>query len=48
MPKQRNYIKLHAAAFIFAKITREAGQIADMLGNYRQNRPQIHRRSRMG
>ena len=32
MPKQRNYIKLHAAAFIFAKITREAGQIADMLG----------------
>lgn len=32
MPKQRNYIKLHAAAFIFAKITRGAGQIADMLG----------------
>ena len=32
MPKQRNYIKLHAAAFIFAKITRGAGEIADMLG----------------
>ena len=32
MPKQRNYIKLHAAAFIFAKITRAAGGIADMLG----------------
>ena len=32
MPKQRNYIKLHAAAFIFANITRAASEIADMLG----------------
>lgn len=32
MPQQRNYIKLHAAAFIFAKITRAASEIADMLG----------------
>jgi len=32
MPHQRNYIKLHAAAFVFAKITRAASEIADMLG----------------
>ena len=32
MSRKRSYIKLHAAAFIFAKITRSASEIADMLG----------------
>lgn len=32
MSKKRNYVKLHSAAFIFANITRKAGEIADMLG----------------